>query len=330
LLADTVALPKLVDMLMPNEMVMDPPKAVLPSPSLIATDPPLVLLSPGARVKLLLLLVDDDPETIDPSPPAALDKSPAVTLNAPPMLAPEPTEIAKLPPKLNADEPFLISKVSLLPTLAILALNNRLSNTPAVPELLVDMAKPSEPVAVPTPDEMVMEPPKAVLPFLPSIVTVPPLVLPSPKARVELPLLLVDDNPETIDASPPAALLLPGRTTRVLFPIPKNWVRSSGKRRDSMLPLSSLVYVVVLLRPSFSFFFFFSSFFSPPSYGIPHQIPCWHLYFAAAAQRCASRPIRASVLLTPASFFPWPSSHCPIAPAARCCHMPPPRNWVDA
>ena len=58
-----------------------------------------------ARVKLPpLLLVDDDPETIYASPPAAPDESPAVTLNAPPMSVPEPTEIAMLPPEPDADE----------------------------------------------------------------------------------------------------------------------------------------------------------------------------------------------------------------------------------
>ena len=44
--------------------------------------------------------------------------------------------------------------------------------------------------------------PQAILLSLPSIVTAPLLVLPSPEVRVKL---LVDGNPETIDASPPAA-----------------------------------------------------------------------------------------------------------------------------
>ena len=44
----------------PNKIVMDPPKADVPSPLSIATAPPLVLPSPEARVKLPALLVDTD------------------------------------------------------------------------------------------------------------------------------------------------------------------------------------------------------------------------------------------------------------------------------
>jgi hypothetical protein len=88
---------ELVAVPMPNEMVMEPPKAVLPSPPSIVTAPLLVLPSPEARVKLPPLLVDENPETIDESPPAAPAQLPAVTLNAPPMLVPESTEIAMLP-----------------------------------------------------------------------------------------------------------------------------------------------------------------------------------------------------------------------------------------
>ena len=148
---------------MPDEMVMEPPKAALSSPPLIVTVPPLVLPSYKARVKLPLMLVDDNPEMIDPSPPAAPDKLQAVTLNAPPMLVPEPTEIAMLPPKLDADKPFPISKAPLLPTLAVPVLNDRSPNTTAVPALHVNMATLPELVAVPTPNEMVMESPKTVL-----------------------------------------------------------------------------------------------------------------------------------------------------------------------
>jgi hypothetical protein len=70
--------------------------------------------------------------------------------------------------------------------------------------LLVDTATVPELVGMQTPNELVMEPPKAALPLHPSIVTAPPLVLPSPEARVKILPLLVDDNPEMIDASPPA------------------------------------------------------------------------------------------------------------------------------
>jgi hypothetical protein len=99
LLINMATLPKLVAVPTPDEKVMEPPKAILPSPPLIATVPPIVLPSPKARVKHLPLLVNDDPETIDASPPAALDESPAITLDTPPMLVPEPTEIAMLPPE---------------------------------------------------------------------------------------------------------------------------------------------------------------------------------------------------------------------------------------
>jgi hypothetical protein len=113
LLVNTAMLPELVAMPTPNEMVMEPPKAVLPLPPLIVTAPPLVLPFPEARVKLLLLLANDNPETIDASPPAAPDKLPAVILDAPPMLVPNPTEIAMLPPKPDADKSLLIFKAPL-------------------------------------------------------------------------------------------------------------------------------------------------------------------------------------------------------------------------
>jgi hypothetical protein len=108
LLVDTATLPKLVAVPMPDEMVMGPPKAVLSMPPSIVTAPQLLLPSPKARVKLMLLLVAKDPEMIDASPLAAPDKSPALTLNAPPMLVLEPTEISMLPPKPDADKPLPI------------------------------------------------------------------------------------------------------------------------------------------------------------------------------------------------------------------------------
>jgi hypothetical protein len=76
---------------------------------------------------------------------------------------------------------------------------------PAAPALVVDTATLPKLVAMPSQDELVMEPPEAVLPSTPLIVTAPLLMLPSPKARVKLPLLPVAGNPVTIDASPPAA-----------------------------------------------------------------------------------------------------------------------------
>jgi hypothetical protein len=109
-------------------------------------------------------MVDDDPETIDASPPAAPDEIPAVTLNASPMLVPEPTEIAMLPPEPDADEPLPISKAPLSPTLAVPVLNHRSHNTPTIPALLVDTATLPElnaaPMLVPEPTEIAMLPPE--------------------------------------------------------------------------------------------------------------------------------------------------------------------------
>ncbi len=156
--------------------------------------------SPEARVKLPPLLVDDDHKMIDASPPAATDESPAITLNAPQMLVPKPTEIAMLLPEPDVEQPLPIPKASLSSTLIVPVFNDRSPNTP-----LVNTAMLPELVAVPTPNEMVMELPEAVLPLPPSIVTAPPLVLPSPEARVKLLPLLVADNQETFDTSPPAA-----------------------------------------------------------------------------------------------------------------------------
>jgi hypothetical protein len=122
------------------------------------------------------------------------------------MLVLEPTEIAMLPPELDTDKPLSISMAPLSPTLAVAVFNDRLPNTPAVPELLNNTGTLTELVAMPAPDEMVMELPKAVLvTSSPSIITAPLLVLPSPKARVKIPPLLVDDDPETINTSLPAA-----------------------------------------------------------------------------------------------------------------------------
>jgi hypothetical protein len=168
----------------PNEMVTEPPEAVLPSLPSIVTAPLLVLPSPKVRVKIAPLLVDGNPETIDASLPAGCDKSPAVTLYTPPMLVPEPTEISMLPPEPDKDKPLPMPKAPLLPTLAVSVFNDRSPNMPTVPELLFDMATLPELVAMLKPNEMVKEPPEAVLPLPLSIVTPPPLVLPSPKARV--------------------------------------------------------------------------------------------------------------------------------------------------
>jgi hypothetical protein len=88
-----------------------------------------VLPSPKARVKIPLLLVDDNPEKIDASPLAAPDELPAITLNAPLMLVPEPAEIAMLLSEPDADKPLLISKVPLLPMLAVPVLSNITQHT---------------------------------------------------------------------------------------------------------------------------------------------------------------------------------------------------------
>jgi hypothetical protein len=104
--------------------------------------------------------VDDDPETIDACSSANPNKSPAVTLNATPMLMPEP-EIAMLPHKQDAYDPFPISNAPLLPELADPVFHNYSPKTPAVP------------VAMLTPDEMVNEPLKTILPLSSSSVTGP-------------------------------------------------------------------------------------------------------------------------------------------------------------
>ncbi len=192
MLVNTAMLPELVAVPTPNEMVMELPKAVLPLPQSIVTAPLFVLPSPKARVKLPLLLVDGDPEMINASPPAAPNELPVVTLSTPPMLVPDPTEIAMLLPEPDADKPLPISRAPLSPTFAVPVFNNRSPNMPIVPALLINMAMLHKIVAMPTPNEMVMEPPEAVLPSTPSIVTAPPLVLPSPEARVKLMPLLVN------------------------------------------------------------------------------------------------------------------------------------------
>jgi hypothetical protein len=78
-------------------------------------------------------------------------------------------------------------------------------------------------VAVPTPDEIVMELPVAILPLPTLMVTAPPLVLPSPEARAKLLPLLVDDDPE-VNRSPdmPAvhALLINMTTLPKLVAVP--------------------------------------------------------------------------------------------------------------
>jgi hypothetical protein len=181
LLVNTATLPKLVDVQMPNKMVMEPPKAVVPSLPSIVTAPPLVLPSSEARVKTPLLLVTYNLETIAASPPDAPNKLLAVTLNATPLLVLEPTKIALLPPKLDAGKPLPITEAPLPPTLLVPVSNNRSPNLPTVPACLVHTAMLPELVAVPIPNEVVTEPPKTILPWLPGIVTAPPLVLPSPK-----------------------------------------------------------------------------------------------------------------------------------------------------
>ncbi len=108
------------------------------------------------------LLFDGDPKATDIFPPAAPSKLPVITLDVPPML---------------------VLEMSAVPALFYTAMF-------------------FEHVADPTSNGIGIELPEAMLPLLPSVVTAPPLMLPSPKVRVEL---LVDGDPETIDASPPAA-----------------------------------------------------------------------------------------------------------------------------
>ncbi len=125
-----------------------PPKAMLPLLPSIVTAPLLVSPSPKVRIKLL---VDGDPETIDPSPPAAPDELPAILLNASPMSVLE---------------------------------------MPAVPAAF-HTATLFEHVADPTPDGIGMEFPKAMLPLLPSIVTALRLCCPLPRSESSSWLMVV-------------------------------------------------------------------------------------------------------------------------------------------
>jgi hypothetical protein len=72
---------------------------------------------------------------------------------------------------------------------------------PAVP-VSFHRATLFEHVADPMPDGIGLESPKAMLLLLPSVITAPLLMSPSPEGRVEL---LVDGDPAAIDASPLAA-----------------------------------------------------------------------------------------------------------------------------
>ena len=136
----------------------------------------------------------EPPKAVAPSPPSIFTD---------PM---KPTEIGMLlPPEPDADDPLPMSTAPLSPTLALPVFNDKAPDTPDTPALLVDIAALPELVAVPTPDEIVMDPPKSVAPSPPSIFTDPPLVLPSPEARVKLPPLLVDDDPAMIEALTPLA-----------------------------------------------------------------------------------------------------------------------------
>ncbi len=123
-----------------------------------------MLPSPETRVKLSPLLVDDDPAMIEALTPVAADESPANMLNAPPLPSPASTEIEMLPPESGADDPLPMSTTPLSPTLALPVFHDKAPDTLDTPALLVDIAALSELVAVPTPDEIVMEPPKAVAP----------------------------------------------------------------------------------------------------------------------------------------------------------------------
>jgi hypothetical protein len=133
----------------------------------------LIIVKARLPMLLLLLLL----------PSSATNESPAVTLDAPLMLVPEPTEIVMIPLELDADKPLPIPKAPLAPTLAVQVFKERSPNTPAVPALLINTAMLPKLVAVPAPDKMVMEPPKAILPLLPLIIKGPLLVLLSTKAR---------------------------------------------------------------------------------------------------------------------------------------------------
>jgi hypothetical protein len=189
LLFVTATLLALVALPTPDEIVMEQPEAILPLVPAIVTAPPLCchLLRPESSSCHCWSMTIQKQWMHPLWLLAACNKLPAFTLNAPPMLVPEPTEIAMLPPKPDADKPLPTPKVPLLPTLAIPVIISRSPNTAAVPALLVDSATLSKIVAVPTPNEMVMEPPEAILSSPPTIVTAPLLELPSPKGQNQAP-----------------------------------------------------------------------------------------------------------------------------------------------
>jgi hypothetical protein len=116
--------------------------------------------------------VDDDPATIVACSSAHPNESPAVTLNAPPMSMPEP-EIAMLPHEQDAYDPFPISNAPLLPELVDPVVHDYSPKTPAVPSLFIDTATFPKLVTMLTPDEMVNEPLKTILPSSLSSVTGP-------------------------------------------------------------------------------------------------------------------------------------------------------------
>ena len=105
----------------------------------------------------------DDPAMTEAAPPSlpAAEASPAVTLKVPPAASPDPTEIAMLPPEPDADEPLPMLMSPLVPKVAVPVLSVKSPDTPDDPPgaSLVDTATLPELVAVPTPDEIVMEPP---------------------------------------------------------------------------------------------------------------------------------------------------------------------------
>lgn len=82
-----------------DETVTEPPRVVVPPPPSVVTAPPLASPSPELRlrVKLPLLLVNDESAVMEEDPPES-PESPAVRLNVPSLSLLEPVEIPELSP----------------------------------------------------------------------------------------------------------------------------------------------------------------------------------------------------------------------------------------
>ncbi len=133
------------------------------------------------------------------SPEAMLPSLPSV-VTAPPLVSPSPEVRVKL--LVNGDPESIDASSPAASDESPAVLSNASPMSMLVVPALFGTAMLFGHVADPAPDGIGMESLEAMLPLLPSIVTAPLLMSPSPKVRVKL---LVDGDPEAIGASPPAA-----------------------------------------------------------------------------------------------------------------------------